>query len=612
MTKSIITLLLFAVVGCVDQTSLERPAEVTPFSIHTDDYGPPPADDYGPPAPHRFGRDSYSVGAFTGQGTTDPGIDCEQTEAGYRSCSGYLASAVDGTLLDISLLIPNGVGRVPLVVLVHGYAGSKGSSGDIARRLVDAGYAVLRYSTRGFGDSWGQVNLADLHAEIADLRSIVGQIIDLHKLEVDEDKVAVTGASYGGGHSWLALIQPTFSSPGGQTVRIRTVVPIVPWTDLLYSLIPNGRPRESIDRPGGAKLSYLNGLYLSGVREDAERPYPNYPDYLIAWHAWINAMEPSESDPLYESIEDGLAGYRSIWWQQRFWRQIAARRIPVFQIQGFTDDLFPVPEAVRMLRALQTIDPTYPIASYFGDIGHPRASNKSGETDYAFDLVRTWLDYYLKGLGAAPPNVVYAAITQPREEPFDPANVITVPTYENLATSAVTAAFNKPAVLVNPVDHPLNSFFWDPLVMEGARELQPLPPPPPSAVVPTSLAVYETSVADISGGSDLLIAGQPTVMVHATTAAYRVQLNIRIFDVGPTGTRQLITRGTHTLDSGSPLQPLGDFSVHIESYGNLWRAPAGHRLLLEITNIDSPYITPSRVPSATAITDVELTIPIRR
>jgi hypothetical protein len=112
MRKSIITLLLFAVVGCLhDQTALEPPAELTSFPIHTDDDGPPPTDYYyGPPPPHRFGPDSYRIGAFTGQGTTDPGIDCERTAAGYSSCSGYLASDVDGTLLDISLLIPNGGG----------------------------------------------------------------------------------------------------------------------------------------------------------------------------------------------------------------------------------------------------------------------------------------------------------------------------------------------------------------------------------------------------------------------------------------------------------------------------------------------------------------------
>lgn len=57
--------------------------------------------------------------------------------------------------------------------------------------------------------------------------------------------------------------------------------------------------------------------------------------------------------------------------------------------------------------------------------------------------------------------------------------------------------------------------------------------------------------------------------------------------------------------------PIGEVDVVIPTYGNLWRAEAGHTLRLEITNVDSPYITPSRVPSATAVTDVRLDVPVR-
>ena len=96
-----------------------------------------------------------------------------------RECSGFLPSAVDGTLLDVTLQIPLKVATpVPLVVVVHGYGGSKASSGDVVQPLLDDGYAILRYSTRGFGNSWGQVNLVDIHAEIADLRSMIGHVID--------------------------------------------------------------------------------------------------------------------------------------------------------------------------------------------------------------------------------------------------------------------------------------------------------------------------------------------------------------------------------------------------------------------------------------------------
>jgi len=521
-----------------------------------------------------------------------------------------LASDVDGTLLDVRIELPSDPGPHPLVVLVHGFGGSKTGSGDIARILLDDGYAVLRYSTRGFGNSWGQVNLVDVHAEVADLRSMVGQVIDEGGLPLLPDAVAVTGASYGGGHSWLATLQPTFTSPKGTPVRIRTVAPIVPWTDLLYSLVPNGRPRESVDSPGGLKLSYVNGLFVSGFRVDPARPYLNYPDYLFAWLVWLNTMEPNGVDPLWRQIVDGLAGYRSIWWQQSFWQQAAANRLPIFQVQGFTDDLFPLPEAKRMLLALRSIDPTYPIASYFGDIGHPRASNKPAEVDYVLGLLRQWLAYYLKGEGVAPPNVIYAALTRPRDEAFDPANVITVESWATLATGAVAKEFDTPAVLVNPLTNPLSGFFWDPLLMEAARELKPLPAAPPSAIVTTSLATYSVPVSELSGSGPLLIAGQPTVIVQATVAAVRVQLNVRLLDVAPDQSRQLITRGTFTVDGAGGAE-IGTRELTIPTYGNLWRAEAGHTLQLEISNVDSPYITPSRLPSVTTISRVRLEIPVR-
>lgn len=563
----------------------------------------------GPPASRSFGSDTYRVGLFTGQGTEREGLHCEKTAPDLRTCSGYLASAVDGALLEVGVEIPLRIDKpVPLVALIHGYAGSKGASADIARALLADGYAVLRYSTRGFGLSWGQVNLVDVHAEVADLRSMIAQVVDDQNLHIDGGTVAVAGASYGGGHSWLAALQPQFTTPRGAVVRIRAVVPIATWSDLLYSLLPNGRERDAFDGIGGAKLSFINGLYIGGIREKPERPYPNYPDYFVAWHAWINTQEPTSADPVFASIADGLGGYRSIWWQSAFWDAVrAGARIPVFLAQGFTDDLFPVIESERMMRALRSIDPAYPVAAYYGDIGHPRASNKTGEVDHALGLIRAWLAYYMNGAGTQPPNVVYAARTRPRDEPFDAGNVVVAPSLSSLATASVSHTFDGSALLVNPLTDPMGGFFWDPLVLEGARELRPLPVPPESPLVPGSLVTYDVPVTQLTGGSALEIAGMPTVSLDASTVASRVQLNVRLFDVDASGRKQLITRGTYTLVGGS----IGGTNVVIPTYGNFWRAEAGHTLRLELTNVDSPYITPSRVPSETTVSGVRLDIPVR-
>src|SRR5437764_12459947 len=105
----------------------------------------------GPPAPRAFGPDSYSTGIFTGAGTTTPGLDCVKSADKSRVCNGFLASGVDGTLLDVTLQVPAGSGPFPLVVLMHGWAGSKRGSGVVGGELVGGGSAVLRYSVGGVG-----------------------------------------------------------------------------------------------------------------------------------------------------------------------------------------------------------------------------------------------------------------------------------------------------------------------------------------------------------------------------------------------------------------------------------------------------------------------------
>lgn len=603
MRRSLFVLALLAVAACERTATTAPVARSLEPSLSTE-----PQDD-GPPSPRSFGPDSYTrEGPFTGGAFVRPGLDCDKTSTGW-SCNGYLASAVDGTMLDVTLDLPSGGGPFPLVTLIHGWAGSKRGDGDIASRLVADGYGVLRYSTRGFGHSYGRVNLADINLELADLRSMISQVVDHGRFHLNADAVAVTGASYGGGHSWLALLAPTFTTPKGAAVVIRTVVPIVPWTDLLYSLMPNGSPRSSVDRPGAVKFSYINAFYFSGQREPGDGPdpwYDNYPPYLRAWHASLTVTEPT-LNPLYPRIRDGLAGYRSIWWQQEFWSAVAANPVPVFQVQGFTDDLFPLDEAKRMLLAIRSVNPSYPIASYFGDIGHPGARNKPAEIDYVMSLIRAWLAYYLRSEGTQPQFNIRAAISRPLGTPFTASDVITLASYADLSNAERDFAFGDVRVLVNPASGLPGGPFRDPVLEAGlasAGELEPFLGPEP--VIDPTAAAFEVELTE-----PLLIAGQPRVTLDAVTTGARVQLNVRLFDIAPDGTTELVTRGTYTFDTGGVAPPLSPIQLTIPTFGNLWQAEAGHHLRLEITNVDAPFLAPSQVPSATTISNVRLVLPIR-
>jgi ABC-2 type transport system ATP-binding protein len=574
----------------------------------------------GPPASFDFGPDSREIGVNTGQGVEKTGLTCVADNSGRRRCEGYLASDVDATRLDATLDVPPGPGPHPLVVLLHGWAGSKSGESDIAEQLLADGNAVLRYSARGFGRSYGLVNLADIGVEIEDLRSMIGQVVEIDRVAkhpdfaLNPDAVAVAGASYGGGQSWLAAVQPVFQRrKAGPTVRIRAIVPIVPWSDLLYSLVPNGHSRSSFDPPGALKFSYVNALYSSGCRNPPT--CDNYPTYLRAWHAWLNGTEPAQADPVYTQIRDGLAGYRSIWWQRGFWTNAATNRLPVFLVEGFTDDLFTLEEAKRMLLALETVAPGYPITAYFGDIGHPRARNDSNEVNFALGLIRKWLKTHMNDVrGDEPLPMIHASVSHAGDG-FT-GDVITVPTYSALATRWLSHAFASaaPVALANPASGAVSGPLTDPVVLAGAAtipaagELKPYPglPPIPDLADPTA-ARFEVPVENLDGGREILIAGQPTISLQLTTTGPRLQLNVRVYDrVGDT--KRLITRGTITVEAGLPaVEPI---EVRIPTAGNLWQTGPGHVLQFEISSVDAPYTAPSKVASMTTIWSAAARIPI--
>lgn len=275
-----------------------------------------------------------------------------------------------------------------------------------------------------------------------------------------------------------------------------------------------------------------------------------------------------------------------------------------------------------MLLALKSVSSSYPISTYFGDIGHPRAINRQAEMDYVIDdLLRPWLRAYLID-NAEPNQQVYAAITKPRTLAFDPAtDVITENSYDALANDVRTYTFSDLRTIANPGSGAPTSAAWDPLVEAGANGLVLNGELTASVALPAArqyvpdptVATYDIPVADLNG---MLIAGQPFVTLTGHTTALRLQLNVRVLDLWPPqpGVTQppvdLITRGTVTLESRSG-RPLGAFSVRIRTDGNVFSVAEGHTIRLQIFNVDNPRLRPSIVPSVTRISNVEVAIPVR-
>src|SRR5207247_5976950 len=76
-------------------------------------------------------------------------------------------------VLDASFFTPPGTGRVPAILLAHGFGETKNAVRPEAEQLARAGFAVLTWSARGFGRSTGQIALDSPDYEVKDVEQLV-------------------------------------------------------------------------------------------------------------------------------------------------------------------------------------------------------------------------------------------------------------------------------------------------------------------------------------------------------------------------------------------------------------------------------------------------------
>src|SRR3954462_13504935 len=143
-------------------------------------------------------------------------LDCAPQD-GVRFCPGTVATRVrtfDGVPLDANVALPaTGDSGLPLVVLSHGWGQAKPGLADM-QPWAERGYAVLAFSTRGFGDSCGSASsraadpagcpkgwipLAAVRYEARDIQYLAGLMAD--DGFGDPQPIGASGISYGGGVS---------------------------------------------------------------------------------------------------------------------------------------------------------------------------------------------------------------------------------------------------------------------------------------------------------------------------------------------------------------------------------------------------------------------------
>jgi predicted acyl esterase len=547
-----------------------------------------------------------------------------------RLCGGETTTWDGVTQIDVNVVLPpepssGEDGPYPLIGVFHGWGGHKiGLEDARVRDWAKRGYAVFSISDRGWGESCGGQDpdriseplacaagynhLLDTRYEVRDAQYLISILAD-EGIAIP-DKIGATGVSYGGGMSLaLAALRDRtmlpdgtlapWKSPGGKAMRLAAAVPQWPWSDLAYSLMPNGttldyRADNSYRGPGGGapigveKASYVTGLYGLGLASSNYAPLGTDPGAdLTGWYTLINAGEPYDSNPLANSIVAEITAHHSAYYIDH-----SQPPAPLLIQSGWNDDLFPVDEAVRFYNRARAQYPSDPVSLFLMDDGHARSQNKAADEALFLERLNAWFDHYLKGEGAAPSSSAEALTTtcpaeSASEGPFKAAD------WQSLSPGEVRFGGAAAQTILPGAGNPTIGTTFDPIAGSGACATAP-------GADQAGAANYRLAVP--APGFTLL--GSPTVIADLATTGTDSALAARLLDVLPNGSERLVARGLLRPGKG------GDdvvFQLHPQGY----RFTGGDTVKLELLPADAPYSRPSNLQAPITVSDLELRLPVR-
>ena len=512
--------------------------------------------------------------------------------------------------VDADLYVPasaTAAQPAPAILTTHGFGGSKNDQAPIATTFAGQGYVVLAYSGLGFGGSDCKITLDDrahdgqaasqlirfLGGDPAiDAVDSAGNRVTVTQVRRDDatsrlahdPRVGMLGGSYGG--------QVQFAAAAVER-RLDTIVPLITWNDLSYSLAPNNTPSG----PGVEKFQWVNIFFAAGASRPPADPSgavgcPGFPTEVCLAKAQLDLAGYPDATTTALMRNASVASY------------VSRVRIPTLLGQGQADTLFNLQESVATYRALKRQGT--PVKLMWQSWGHSNSTPAPGElsfTDPANSVqgrvIAGWFAHYLAGRGPAP------ALDFSYFRDWVPYTGDAAPAYAS-----------APAY---PVGHPATLYFsggadlvasrkavragtssWVGIPGPGAAsytETSGAPPTGPPVDSPGTFVRYAT--APLPGDVD--VVGVPTLelrlssdQVRITQAAGvggRLVFLAKLFDLAPDGSVTLVRRLISPVRVPDVTRP-----VRVELPGIVHRFPAGHRLAVVLAATDLAYANRAAVP----------------
>ncbi|GAA1743257.1 alpha/beta fold hydrolase [Nonomuraea bangladeshensis] len=550
-------------------------------------------------------------------------------------------SVVDGpdddqrVQLDATFFPPSGGGKAPVVLLAHGFGGSKQSMRQQAAQLAQDGYAVLTWSARGFGRSTGEIALNSPDYEVKDVKQLIDWVSKRPEVQLDaagDPRVGIVGGSYGGA---IALMTAAFDQ------RVDAIVPQITWADLADALFPNnaaratsgglGDPETGVFKRMWSGIFFGRGLSLESFAQQSQSQSQTQGQGQGQGSAQngqgqnaqgqngqgqssqgqngqtrgqglgqtATPMTPEEARcgrflpaicDIYQTVaKDGRATDEAITLLRASSPITVAHRIkaPTLLLQGQRDSLFPLSHADANANAIASAGTPVSIAWFDG--GH---DGGNGEADWLYEQTSAWLARYLKGEGSAQATPPVSGFTVTRDGGRDPGTRQRIRLHPETASYPGLGGTDTTTVrLTGPEQNVVNPPGGAPAAIStvpGVGSLLGGQSGGVSIDMPGQSAVFESAPLT----APLQLTGSSTAVVKVTGEG-EATLFAKVYDVSDGSQLPVLPAGQVapfrvTFPDGG-----GSVEVTVALPAADHNFAAGHRLRLVVATTDMGFATPA-------------------
>ena len=531
--------------------------------------------------------------------------------------------------------------RMPAVLSTNGFGGSKDDQAGLSKLFAENGYLALSYSGLGFGGSSCEITLDDPVYDgqaAAQLIDYLGgadgiaftdaahtqPVARLNKVKLDQPgdpRVGMFGGSYGGQVQYAAA---------SVTTKLDTIVPLITWNDLSYSLGPNNTDQiklpgqellgVSTNTPGSVKTNWALAFSAIGLTGDAANQQPDNP---------LGTRCPNFRQEVCPALVSGAATGTLAPNDIEFLRDASVAsyqdkvKIPTLILQGQADTLFNLNEAVASYRALDAQNSAEVKMSWinYGHSGDPaegeidfeapnpgtqviarrifnwfghHLQDRSVSTGPKFSYFRDWVNYsgiatpaYAQSDSIPEPDSVYYLSGGPDSEVAG-GDLVTNQDAVESGTQTFTATPGPTSTGEDP--DVISTFFEQPEETEPAQGNQR----PAAATYDTATLTDKT---DVVGSPQVRLQVQAPGQVGQAADAGKLVIYLKVADVAPSGNAEVVRNLTAPVRVPDVDEP---FTVTMPAF--VHRFEPGHKIRLVVAGASPNYrgnTAPSEVTIAT-------------